>query len=52
MRRSRHCSWDSPEAHGAVHGEATLLLQPMEDHIDAEIHLQPVKDTHTEQAGA
>lgn len=49
--RGRHCSWDSPKDHGAAHGEAAVLLQPMEDHMDAEIHLQTVKETHTRAGG-
>lgn len=49
--RGRHCNWDSPKARGAAHGEAAVLLQPTEDHMDAEINLQPVKETHTRAGG-
>lgn len=46
-----HWSRDSSAALGAAHGEAAVLLQPMEDHWEAEIHLEPVEETHTEAGG-
>lgn len=43
----RHWSRDSTVAHGGAHSQATVSLQPMETHRDAEIHMRPVEKTHT-----
>ncbi|KAJ7425831.1 hypothetical protein WISP_20382 [Willisornis vidua] len=38
-------------SYGTDHGEAAVPLQPMEDHRDAKIHLQPGEGTHTRAGG-
>lgn len=41
-----------PAAPGATHSEAGVPRQLMEDHRDAEIHLQPLEDPMPEQMDA
>ena len=45
MWEEQHCRHQGGEGAGSAGAE--ILLQPMEDHGDAEIHLQPMEETQT-----